>query len=599
MSLPTDTSAMSDYDAARERGVFALLPPAGAAVQTPGIVAVKGAGAGAFLQSQVTSDVLALGMGEGQPSARVSRKGKLEQLFSVHRAQQSEFLLLVDGAMAAELAADLERYLFDESVRIEIPGGLDWLLLQGPLARDLAAPPWQSLQGCALDGLPAGSIRRIGPAGEHPVCLVFAATPSGEPGFLIAAAEADGTSTRLADEMLAAAAAAGMATPAGDCLADLLESLRIEAGLPRLGVDMIPGEQLLPETGLETDRVDYDKGCYIGQETIARIRTYGSTTRALRVLVLSGWEERGDAALLNLPDPRSPLVTAEGVTLGRVGSSCFSPRAGAPVALAFIRRAERKPGTELILQGKRFDFAATVTLARGTVDAATGSPQALYEAAVERFIAREDEDAMALLEEALRIDPSYEDAYEALGVILGRSERFDEAIALFRKLEQIAPDEPMVNTNLSLYYMKLGDKETAEVELAKGTRKRFGRLSSENAEQKRVQAEILDAERKLAMFSEVLEIDASDPLALGGVGSALSALERFAEAEPYLRAACERQPDNATLFLAHGKALERLERMPEARSVYALGIDAASRKGSLMPLAEMERRLRLLDAADR
>ena len=78
-----------------------------------------------------------------------------------------------------------------------------------------------------------------------------------------------------------------------------------------------------------------------------------------------------------------------------------------------------------------------------------------------------------MLADALRLEPTFADAYELIGVILGRAGRYHEAIDFFRRLEEVAPEEPMVHTNLSLYYMKIGDRTQAEEEAAKATTKQF------------------------------------------------------------------------------------------------------------------------------
>jgi tetratricopeptide (TPR) repeat protein len=103
-----------------------------------------------------------------------------------------------------------------------------------------------------------------------------------------------------------------------------------------------------------------------------------------------------------------------------------------------------------------------------------------------------------------------------------------------------------------------------------------------------------EAQRRKSMFEEVLQIDPEDPIALFGLGNALSALSDWAGAEKVLARAIEVQKDNSPVYVAHGKALEMLNREAEAIEVYKAGMDIASRKGDLMPLKEMERRMLLL-----
>jgi len=83
--------------------------------------------------------------------------------------------------------------------------------------------------------------------------------------------------------------------------------------------------------------------------------------------------------------------------------------------------------------------------------------------------AEANQTAIDLLKKAIKEDPKNEDAYESLGVILGRMQRYQEAIAVLQQLELINPSNIMAQTNLSIFYMKLGDKETAEQHKAKGT----------------------------------------------------------------------------------------------------------------------------------
>jgi tetratricopeptide (TPR) repeat protein len=77
--------------------------------------------------------------------------------------------------------------------------------------------------------------------------------------------------------------------------------------------------------------------------------------------------------------------------------------------------------------------------------------------------------AIELLKKAIKENPKNEDAYESLGVMLAKQEKFKEAIAVMQQLEMINPQNPMALMNLSIFFMKIGDKETAEEYKAKGT----------------------------------------------------------------------------------------------------------------------------------
>jgi aminomethyltransferase len=128
----------------------------------------------------------------------------------------------------------------------------------------------------------------------------------------------------------------------GGCLGGwhALEMVRIEAGIPRFGADM-DDTNLAPETGIDERAISYTKGCYIGQEVIARIRTYGQVAKALRGL----W----------LPQNLSPLpkrgdkLYHSGREAGYVTSALASPALGRNIALGYVRREWNQPGTALEL----------------------------------------------------------------------------------------------------------------------------------------------------------------------------------------------------------------------------------------------------------
>jgi len=117
---------------------------------------------------------------------------------------------------------------------------------------------------------------------------------------------------------------------------EVAECVRIESGRPRLGFDM-DAETMPQEAGINERAVNFEKGCYVGQETVARLHYKGKPNRHLRGLLLSEPAER-----------RTDILLAEKV-VGRVGSTCVSPRLG-PIALALLRR-EAAPGDTVLVDG--------------------------------------------------------------------------------------------------------------------------------------------------------------------------------------------------------------------------------------------------------
>ncbi|HQX55186.1 MAG TPA: glycine cleavage T C-terminal barrel domain-containing protein [Pyrinomonadaceae bacterium] len=132
--------------------------------------------------------------------------------------------------------------------------------------------------------------------------------------------------------------------------AALNETLRIENGIPKFGIDM-DENTIVPELGLD-GLISYNKGCYIGQEIIARIYFRGHVAKRLSGLVL---DSIADAIFTQ--DADLELTSTDGKNAGRIKSLTYSPKIGKTIALAFIRYDYLEPGTELVAGG----IAATVT----------------------------------------------------------------------------------------------------------------------------------------------------------------------------------------------------------------------------------------------
>lgn len=127
---------------------------------------------------------------------------------------------------------------------------------------------------------------------------------------------------------------------------ELHETLRIENGVPKYGADA-DETTIVPELGI-ADLISYNKGCYIGQEIIARIHFRGHVAKQLRGLVFEGENET--------IKPHDEIKSLEGKNAGRVASVTFSPNLGKTIALAYVRYDYLAEGTEL----KIGDAAATV-----------------------------------------------------------------------------------------------------------------------------------------------------------------------------------------------------------------------------------------------
>lgn len=601
---------------ARQARQAALLGDLGDASDLSGLAQLRllearGPDAARFLHSQLTQDVERLTEGEGALTARVERTGHLQAVASIHRHPDATppcYWFIGDAGSVARLHASLDESLFSDNLTLTPVEVVRWLVLQGPCAPEIAESVFGMIGFESWDRLPEGALRHLRRAKNDlalpPDLFVIRRSLTGDAGFVFVLPSGDPASLDPVLQALQTHVEQRQGAVAdGHDFAHALEVLRVEAGQLDLAADFGDKRRLLPETGLEQQTVSYTKGCYLGQEVIARVRTYGSVPHLLRTLVFE--HEPGDVAgsalLSRLPAPGSPLLLADGKRAGFWASRSLSPIAERAIATAFLARAHRTPGRVLdLLDHEGVPLRAEVRSSPlyAAPDQAARVQQG-YDLAIRTFADGHPDRALRMMEEVLKTDPSFADAYEAIGVMLGRSGRFHEAIDVFRRLEEVAPNEPMVNTNLSLYYMKVGDRQTAEDEAGKATLKTMAKARGKGGEHVAddlLESKRKEAQRKVAMFERVLGIDPDDGIALFGLGTALLTLDRPAEAEPHLRHALEVDRQNSAVYTAHGRALEALDRHEDAIATYREGVEVASRKGDLMPLREMEHRLLLLGA---
>ncbi|QEC48162.1 folate-binding protein YgfZ [Baekduia soli] len=268
-----------------------------------GKLLLTGDEAATFLDGQVSNATVDLAPGHGCYATLLTNKGRMLGDLRV-LATDDGLLLLTERVALQALFDQLRRGLIGWRAELHKRTiELALLSLVGPRAEQVARAA----------GLPVP-----GPE-EHAVDGMVVRTDLGL-DVLPPAAEADATRRALLD--------AG-ATEVPEAVAEIV---RIERGRPRYGVEL--DETVMPEEAGIVDRaVSFTKGCYIGQETVARLHWKGRPNRRLRTLGLGAPAAPGDA------------ITADGREVGRVGSAVVSPRFG-PLALALVRR-EVEPGDEV------------------------------------------------------------------------------------------------------------------------------------------------------------------------------------------------------------------------------------------------------------
>jgi folate-binding protein YgfZ len=543
---------------------------------------ISGPDAERFLQNRVSNDVKALQIGHGQLNASLDRQAKIEGVFSLHRLAEDTFWLIAPKTEAESAIRGIQKYHITEQFEVQPLTCAIWTI-QGPQSVDklslliegatdaVSLPPFAHREACLLPlEVP-----------ESPATVrIVRRSLTGETGYLLLGEHQVLQSRLLA---LAEREQGVQITP------EALDILRVEAGLPRFGTDY-DTETLLPETGLEREAVSYSKGCYLGQETVARVKTYGMVQKALTGLLFEADAE--------LPPGDSELFL-DGKSVGVLKSGVFSPALNRPIAMAYLGKQERVPGKALKLEINGQSYPVTVQLLPfyESQDVQKSGHDLLQEG-LKRFSEGFDEEAIRVLRLAIQQEPSLIEAYEALGVILARQERFHEAIELMEKVLLLDPDHVLAHTNLSVFYMKLGDKEKAEEEKAKATMAAFSRKARESglffdleAEQRKKEQAL---QERLAMFQKALKFNPEDPLGNFGLGSVCLELKRYNEAIGPLEKVLKSQPRHTVAYLSLGKAYEGTGQIQEARDVYQKGIEVAAAKGDLMPLNEMRQRLERL-----
>ncbi|HZQ86820.1 MAG TPA: glycine cleavage T C-terminal barrel domain-containing protein [Acidimicrobiales bacterium] len=254
-----------------------------------------------YLQGQLSQDVEALAVGDSALSFLLQPQGKVDALVRVTRTGDDEVVVDVDGGWGEAVNTRLTRFKLRSKFEIE---ALDWkcIALRGPQAHDIATT------GLAVDadwpGLPGVDL--LGPDPQVP----------------------DGV--RVCDH-------------------DAYRAVRIEAGVPEMGAEL--DERTIPqEAGIADRAVSFTKGCYTGQELVARLDARGNNVpRHLRGIVVA----------TNVVPPVHASLERDGKVVGALTSVGESLDRHAPVALAYVSRAV-EPGDDVTVTWDGGSAAARV-----------------------------------------------------------------------------------------------------------------------------------------------------------------------------------------------------------------------------------------------
>ena len=272
-----------------------------------GRLVVKGPDGAEFLQGQLTNEIEELEQGRGCYAALLDRKGHIQADMRVLRLAEDEIWIDTEPEGLEAARRHLQMYKIGREVEVEDAAQERAIFsLLGPRSVEIA-------------GVPPPSELSFVEAKVAGVGCIAVGTRGGI-DLIVDAGEAD----RLREALLETGAA-----PVGP---EAVEVLRVEAGVPRFGAEM-SSETMPAEAGIVERAISFTKGCYIGQEPVARLHYKGRPNRHLRGLRLSAPAESG--ALLRLGEKE----------VGRIGTACVSPAHG-PIALAVVRR-EAEPGAEL------------------------------------------------------------------------------------------------------------------------------------------------------------------------------------------------------------------------------------------------------------
>ncbi|MFP6656471.1 MAG: glycine cleavage T C-terminal barrel domain-containing protein [Myxococcota bacterium] len=309
-----------------------------------GLLEVTGADRVRWLDGMISGDVQAIeaaesGSGAGCYALLLTNRGAIVADFHVGRIGDVYFLESLRSEMP-RIREVLDRYIIADDVELKDCSD-EWLAvgIEGPGSTALI----EAVAGPAAAGLEKEGWMRASIADRNVLIAAFGWT--GEAAFQLRMAPAD--RIPVEDALVKAAADAEHELVRGSSAA--LEILRVEAGIPLLAAEL--DEEVLPPEARLEGAISTTKGCYIGQEIVARLRARGQVQH-----LLVGLRLESESELESLPPPETRL-SSDGRVTGELTSVVRSPTEG-PIALGYVRREHSEIGTAVEFDGGRGTVAS-------------------------------------------------------------------------------------------------------------------------------------------------------------------------------------------------------------------------------------------------
>jgi len=330
-----------------------------------GLVVVTGKDRAEFLHRMITHDTRTLEVGQARRAFLLSKQGRITaDMIVLHEADRS--LIALDRFQAGDMVRELDKYIFSEEVKlVDQSSAFHQISLHGPNAFKLIA----HLTGTAFE--PLEVMRHASVTMDGASCTIYRRDDAGSPGLhlILPVDTALNTFTRMAQAVgglvpnISQANDDNTDTRSPDTRPPIkgrgigwlaFNTARIEAGTPLYNIDFGP-DSLPGESAQLEDAVSFTKGCYLGQEIVARMQHLGHPKR-----IIVGLRMEAD----RLPIAGSPvheLDSPGGTVIGGITSSTLSPLLGnTAIALATMKWAKRTPGTQVLVPAEGAFVKATV-----------------------------------------------------------------------------------------------------------------------------------------------------------------------------------------------------------------------------------------------